>query len=59
MLGIHQCKKFDNTMKIFSKYAGHFYDISDNDYKKTLKELKIPKYFKPEIYYKMDTKFFF
>lgn len=42
-------KNLSDTMKIFSQYAGYFYDISDNDYKKTLKELKIPKkYFKPE-----------
>ena len=42
------------TMKIFSKYAGFFHDISDSHYKKTMEELKKPKrYFKSE-YLKQD-----
>ena len=47
-------KNLAETMKIFSKYAGFFHDISDDDYKKTLEELKRPKkYFKSE-YLKQD-----
>jgi|TARA_B100001059_G_C17829623_1_gene583716 radical SAM protein with 4Fe4S-binding SPASM domain len=42
-------KNLTETMKIFSNYADFFYDISDENYKTALNELKTPKkYFKLE-----------
>ena len=39
-------KNLFDTMNIFSKYVNYFYDITDEDYKKSLEELKNPqKYF--------------
>ncbi len=42
-------KNLNETIKLFSKFSGRFYDISDDNYKKTLSDLKYPKkYFRYE-----------